>query len=100
MGPSDEPIACALPLRESASQALEWLELHEHAVSRERIAGGYRLSYPVEMADVVEDLAQREAKCCGWLRVETRRGTGEITLEIASDHPNAGPVLELLAGAG
>lgn len=99
MTASEEPLACSLPLREAATQTLEWVELHEHALSRKRIPDGYRLSYPVEMAEIVEDLAKREAKCCGWLRIATQRSPEGITLEIASDHPHAGPVLDVLAGA-
>lgn len=93
-----EPIACGLPLREAASQALEWTDLHKQALSREEIPHGYAVTYPEEMADVVEDLAQRESKCCGWLSIVTSRTAEGIRLELASDHPDAAPVLALLAG--
>lgn len=95
---SGEPIACSLPLRDAASQALEWTELHRHAVESHETQNGYVVTYPDHMAETVEDLAKRESKCCAWLDITTERVAEGIRLELASDHPDAGPVMALLAG--
>ena len=93
-----EPIACSLPLRDAATQAVEWTDLHRHALRSEEIPGGVAVTYPADMAETVEDLAEREARCCAWLDISTESVNDGIRLELASDHPDAGPVIALLAG--
>lgn len=93
-----EPIACSLPLREAASQVGEWTDLHRHALSYDEMDGGVAVTYPIEMADLVEDLVAREAACCAWLSLETARTSKGIRVELASDNPEALPVIEVLAG--
>lgn len=93
-----EPVACSLPLTDAASQAGEWIELHRRAVRSEEIPNGFAVTYPRDMAETVQDLAEREARCCAWLDISTTMVTDGIRLELASDHPDAGPVIALLAG--
>ncbi|MFV1962721.1 MAG: hypothetical protein ACC658_12930 [Acidimicrobiia bacterium] len=98
MSNSHDPIACSLPLREAASQALEWTDLHRHVVSTEQLPGGLAVTYRTEVADVVEELVAREASCCRWLSLSTSRNADGIKVELASDNPDAWPVIQLLAG--
>lgn len=98
MSEKREPIACSLPLRDAAEQAVEWTELHEHAITSEEIPNGFAVTYPNQMASTVEDLARRESACCAWLSISTERTDDGIRLELASDHPDAGPVIALLVG--
>lgn len=95
---SHEPIACSLPLRDATAQVVEWTELHEHATSSEPIPDGFAITYPSELAEIVESLAARESVCCSWLSVTTSSLDEGIRLEMVSDHPDAGPVIALLAG--
>lgn len=98
MSGSHEPIACSLPLREAASQAAEWTDLHDHVIGTERLPNGIAVTYDVEMARAVEDLVAREAACCAWLTLSTSMCREGIRVEMASDNPEAQPVIEALAG--
>ena len=44
----------------------EWQRLRERAVGVEQIAGGARLWLPTDAWAAAEDLARREAACCGF----------------------------------
>lgn len=93
-----EPIACSLPLREAASQAGEWHELAGRAIRVERVKNGISVVYPPDFAGLVEDLVAREAACCAWLSLQTRRGTEGIQVRLTSANPEAQPVIEALVG--
>jgi len=95
-----EPLACSLTTADAARQGLEWTDLQGHALTVERIDGGAAMTFAVDLADSVEDLAAREASCCGFLSITTRRTHGEVRLEIISDNPDALPVIEVMAGIG
>ena len=59
---------------------------------------GRELSFPIELAPTVEDLAAREATCCSFLTIETQRDGDRIRLVITSADPAAAPVVEALTG--
>lgn len=98
MDQSLEPIACSLPLRDAAKQAGEWTDLHNRIVRSESGGGRYMVEYPIALADEVEDLAAREASCCAWLSIATKRQSETIRLELESENPEAGSVIEALLG--
>ena len=50
------------------------------------------------MVQHVEDLTRREAQCCAFLTIETSRGGGEMKVVITSVNPDAGPVIDMIAG--
>lgn len=100
MKASFEPIACSLPARESRDQIGEWRALAERALSTEAVAGGYAVTFGLDAAQTVEDLARREAACCGFLDIQTHRTEREIRLLVRSDNAEALPVIELLVGHG
>ena len=93
-------IACSLPLGEAASQTLEWRELRTQAIAAEPIEHGIAVTYGPAMADVIANLVARESACCGWLHLAMTSGDGFVQLELTSDHPDAAPVIALLAGNG
>ncbi len=97
---STEPLACSLANDNAAQQALEWADLGRHAVATERLEGGVAMTFRIDLADAVEDLAAREAECCGFLSLATTRNANTVRLEITSDHPDAYLVIEALAGTG
>ena len=95
-----DPIACSLTTKDAARQGLEWADLQRHALTATRIDGGAAMTFAVDLADSVEDLAAREASCCGFLSITTRRTQGEVRLEITADNPDAHPLIEAMAGGG
>ena len=92
------PVACTLTTKAAAAQLMEWDELRSHAVRVERVDGGAKLVLPGELAPNIYDLAAREADCCAFLTIETKRVGVEVELAITSAHPHAGPVIDLIAG--
>ena len=92
------PVVCTLTTKAAASQVIEWGELRDHALRIERVDGGAAMVLPEELADRISDLAAREAKCCAFLTIETSRGGGEMKVVITSVNPDAGPVIDMIAG--
>jgi hypothetical protein len=93
------PIACSLPARESRNQIGEWQALVEHQVAVHRVNDGFEVVYHADVSDVVEDLAQREEACCGFLDIVSTRTPSGVRLMVTSPNPDAMPVIELLVGA-
>ncbi len=98
VGSGQGPVACTLTTKEQATRAVEWSDLRGRALSATRVEGGVALSFPIELADVVEDLAAREATCCTFLALATTRRTNDLRLVVTSENPEAGPVIDLVAG--
>lgn len=92
------PIACTLTPTAAEAQLGEWSALLAQLEADESIRGGRRLSFPISLASVVDDLARREAACCSFLTITTRRTEEQIVLELRSDDPAALPVVEAIAG--
>jgi hypothetical protein len=92
------PIACSLPARESRDQIGEWQALIGHQVTTERVDGGYAVTYHHEVTPTVQDLARREAACCGFLDIVTTPTDYGIRLVMTSENPDALPVIDLLVG--
>lgn len=95
-----EPLFCSLRIDDAAAQAMEWADLQKHTVAVEPLGSGMALTFGIEVADEVEDLAAREAECCGFLSITTTRTDQTVLLEITSDHPDATPVIDAIAGVG
>lgn len=93
-----DPIACSLPARESRDQIGEWRALSVHPVTSERIEGGYAATFDAAVAPVVEDLARREAACCGFLNIDASLTERGVRLIMTSENPDALPVIEMLVG--
>lgn len=99
MAHNDLPIACSLPARESRDQIGEWQALIEHRVAVDRVEDGYAVVYDREVSDVVEDLARREAACCGFLEIASTHTPEGVRLLVTSPNPDALAVIQLLVGA-
>jgi hypothetical protein len=98
MTDSLEPVACTLTTADAAKQAMEWTDLQGHVRAVSDIDRGVQMRFPVELTDVIVDLAAREAACCGFLRLTTTVDDDEVLLEITSDNPDGRPVIAMLAG--
>ena len=93
------PVACSLDASEASGQIAEWRELAARSLSAERIDGGYAVTFAASDAPAVEELARKEAACCGFLSIETTRGRDFIRLVMSSENPDAMPVIESLVGS-
>ena len=99
MSRSFEPIACSLAARDASDQVSEWQDLAYKTLTRDRVAGGFVLTFAAGNTEMVEDLARRESACCGFLDIATERFAGGIRLAVTSDNPEALPVIDLLVGS-
>jgi hypothetical protein len=98
MGGDRQPIACSLPARESRDQIGEWRALVDHQKTSQRVDGGYAVTYQSDVTLVVQDLARREAACCGFLDIDATPTEDGIRLVMTSENPEAMPVIDLLLG--
>ena len=98
MTKSEQPIACSLSTGDAARQVREWVDLQNDVRTSEALDRGVALTFDIALAERVEDLAAREAACCGFLSITTCRGSDSVRMEITSDNPGAVPVIALLAG--
>ena len=94
---SYQPIVCTLTTKDAASQALDWATLGRAARFSESIPGGVAITFPADRAADVEDLAAREAACCGFLSLTIDNDGDVVRLTITSDNPDAVPVIDVLA---
>jgi len=98
MADHQQPIACSLPARESRDQIGEWQALIDRKMATERVDGGYAVTYHPDVTPEVQDLARREAACCGFLDIATTTTEDGIRMIIRSDSPDALSVIDLLIG--
>ena len=92
------PISCTLTPDQATDQVSDWQQLQQQAQSSRRIPGRVAMTFAVELAPIVEDLAAGEALCCSFLSLTTSRRSETVLLEITSNDPAAKPVIDVLAG--
>lgn len=100
MSSIQQPVACTLPGEEANRQVGRWAYLQAATLISELVDGGVAMTFPIGMAEDVEDLAARERSCCGFLTITTTRDADRVRLEITSENPAAAPVIESLTGVG
>lgn len=77
-----QDIACTLDAKDLDERAAAWSVVAAHAIVREAIDGGIRLTFAdIDVCGLV-DLAIREHECCAFLSFSIGIGTGATTLEI------------------
>lgn len=92
-------VVCTLGADERTDRGLEWADLGALALTSDRIDGGVASTYPIDVADAVEDLAHRESGCCGsWLDVTTERLGEVVRLEITTGDPDGLGLILKMAG--
>jgi hypothetical protein len=92
-------VACELTATGAAARGEEWRRLRESAgLGSESIDNGARIWLRPEAARATEDLAQREADCCGFLDLELEILDDRLRLDITSPVPAAVGVIASLAG--
>jgi hypothetical protein len=92
-------VACGLEAVEAGTRATEWRRLREEAgQGSDWIPGGARLWLQPESQAVAEDLAEREAICCGFLDIDLASDGDRLRLDLTSLAPDAAPVIACIAG--
>ena len=93
------PVACTLDVAAAGNQVMEWQDLVSQAVDRDSVDGGVALTFPSELEAPIRDLAAREAACCRFLSIETKRIAGRVQLTITTESPDGQAVIEMLTNA-
>lgn len=95
----ESAVVCTLGVDDRAERRLEWTDLGALALTSDRIEGGVATTYPTDVAEAVEDLAQRESNCCGsWLSANTERMGDVVRLEITTENPDGLSLILKMAG--
>jgi hypothetical protein len=92
-------VACELEGPEARDRLTEWERLRETAgLGAESIPGGARLWLRNEAVVAAEDLARREALCCGFLDIELVAVGDRWRLDVTSPVPEGSEVGAYLVG--
>lgn len=81
-----------------AGQALEWHDLQHLAIEVAALETGARMTFPATLAAAVEDLARREAACCGFLELTSEVENDLLTLSVTTANPDGLAAISMLAG--
>jgi len=93
------PVVCALVDGDLVEQTLEWTDLAPVTLTTERIEKGIVATYPLAIADKIEELAHRESQCCGsWMNVATARLEDTIKLTLTTPNPDGLALIYSIAG--
>ena len=93
------PVVCTLANGPLTQQKLEWTDLAAHAATRTAIEGGAESSYPLDLADQIESLADREVACCGsWLQIAHERDDHVIRLRLTTTNPEGVDLIRTMSG--
>ncbi len=102
MSPTNEPpppVVCTLSLGKRAAQQLEWSDLAPLALTRAAVEGGAESTYPLALADQVEELAAREISCCGsWLTIKHERRQDDLRIELTTHNVEGVAMIRSLSG--
>lgn len=91
-------VACQLDSNDAVCRVAEWQRLRASALGSTAIPKGIRLWLPVETLKVADELARREAECCGFLDIELAEDGGLLRLDIISVASDAAPIITAIVG--
>ena len=92
-------VTCSLTTKALAAQALEWSDAADLAIATVPLPNGSVARYPIAEADRIEDLAAREAGCCGsWMDISTERTETELRLRVTTTNPEGVELIHLMTG--
>ncbi len=95
----DVDVACTLGAADASSRLLQWQLLRdEDGLGSEALPNGARIWFRPEAQARVDELAYREAECCGFLDLHIWLDGDRLTLDVTSPAEEAVPVIALLAG--
>lgn len=92
-------LICTLTPDQRSAQQLEWTDLTPLALSRELIDGGVASTYPLALAEQIEELAVREVGCCGsWLDIAHERHDDHLALTLTTLNADGVAMIRSLSG--
>lgn len=92
-------ITCTLTTDRRIDQQLEWSDLAKHATTCVPIGGGVESEFPLELADQIEDLTERELACCGsWLTIVFHRAVETCRLQLTTTNPEGVDLIRSMSG--
>lgn len=87
-------LICTLSDTERHAQELQWSDLAGRALSRTEVPGGVVSTYPLALAERVEDLAARELGCCGsWMKIQVERVDRVVWLSVTAQNDDGVEVI-------
>lgn len=93
------PVVCTLTIGRRALQQLEWSDLAEHSITRREVDGGVESTFPLTLADQIEELADREISCCGsWLQIAHERVGDVLRLRLTTANPEGVALIRSMSG--
>ncbi len=96
--PADGPdLACTLDPGAARAQLDAWADLRRWCRRAERNGDGVRLWFDAAAEPALRRVAEREAACCAFLQLEVVADPAAVRLSIRSEHPDAQPLIGLLA---
>ena len=95
---TEPPLACTLSVEGQAKQLLEWSDLRSHSLAVTSKPAGVEMTFSADLADEINDLAQREQACCSFLTIDQATENGVLTLSITAERPDAQAVIAAIAG--
>ena len=91
-------VACDLDAQDARGQVGEWGRLRaDYGLAAEPIPAGARLWLRAEGRSAAEELAAREAACCGFLDIDLVAEEDRLRVDLTSSAPGAAPVIAELA---
>lgn len=95
----DGQLICALDPDARLHRRLEWLDLRALALTAELLPNGVCSTFPLALREAVEDLATREAECCGsWLHTTIERVGDTVRLTVTSSSPEGQATIQQMSG--
>jgi hypothetical protein len=93
------PVVCMLSIGARADRELEWSDLAGLALTSERLDNGIVSTFPLGLADAIDDLVEREQQCCGsWLDASVAAMVDSVRLELTTSNPEGVALIMSMAG--
>jgi cytosine/adenosine deaminase-related metal-dependent hydrolase len=90
------PVACTLDAPSAERQLGDWAALGRSWRRTEDVEDGARLWFDAGAEAALRAVAEREAACCRFLRLEVGTDAGLVRLDLTSPQPEGRPVIEAL----
>lgn len=98
--PVSKPLpTCALTVDQGKKRTIEWSDIAALALRTERRSGGLTATFPAELANQLQDLADKEMQCCGsWLSVAITYHGDVVQLDLTTTSPDGQALIMGMAG--
>ncbi|MBV9846484.1 MAG: MerR family transcriptional regulator, partial [Kutzneria sp.] len=97
--PETPPIACTLSGDGQAGRIHHWRQLLAHAVNRQAIDHGLRITLPAALTGQVAELAAAEQQCCAFFDLVLHLTGGQLRLEVRAPDDASALLTEIFGTA-